>query len=85
MSDIAEVLRIGAGHAPITVSLTTDAVDLLRDLPGGGTGMPLADHRAILTTIVVARAAGGGLDQGTVLIDAEDIRKVLDHAGMSRT
>ena len=84
MSNIAEVLRIGAGAAPISVSLTTEAVDLLRELPGSGTGMPLDDHRSILTTIVVARAASGRLDNDTLVIEAADIQKVLDHAGMSR-
>ncbi|RYF05000.1 MAG: hypothetical protein EOO77_28905 [Oxalobacteraceae bacterium] len=84
MSEIPRVLRIGAGTKPITVSLTDAALELLRELAGGGSEMPLADHRSILTTIVVAGAASGRLEQDTLVIDAADIRSVLDHARMTR-
>ncbi len=66
------------------MSLTDEALELLRNLPGGGFEMPLADHRSILTTIVVARAADGCIERDTLLIEAADIRLVLDHAGMTR-
>lgn len=66
------------------MSLTDAAFDLLRELPGGGSELPLADHRSILTTIVVARVAGGLLAEDTLVIDAADIRSVIDHAGMMR-
>lgn len=84
MSEIPQVLRIGAGARPITVSLTDAALELLQELPGSGSEMPLADHRSILTTIVVARVAGGRLEHDALLVDAADIRLVLDHAGMVR-
>lgn len=84
MSAIPQSLRIGAGAKPITVSLTDAALELLRGLPGAGSSTPLADHRSMLTTIVVARAAGGRLERDTLLIDAADIRLVLDHARMTR-
>ncbi|RYF12243.1 MAG: hypothetical protein EOO77_17780 [Oxalobacteraceae bacterium] len=79
-----DTLFLGASGAPVRLVLTAAAMDILDDLPGGGPNGTIADHRALLTTITVARAAAGGLIDQTLVIDAADVREVLDHAGTAR-
>lgn len=84
MSSIDHTLVVGASADPINVTLSAAGLQLLEQLPGSVAAGGLSDHRALLTTITVAMAASGRLVGTAIVIDAEDILQVIDHAGTSR-
>lgn len=77
MPAATHVTLIGTGGHPVSVELTAAALEALARFSSLPREQLIAGHRELLTTITVGKVAAGGLVDGGIVVEVDDIADLL--------